>query len=144
MADMPPLAQAALALLAFVIGGGTIGPWIVKRFQLGSRAELEMALEQRFATLAAHERLAEDLNHVSGKVDGVRRIAEIATENAEAALARAERVEERQADQWERITERLADTARVLDNVTKRVEAVALEQARTEGMLRNRRHGDAQ
>lgn len=142
MEALPPFYQATFALLAFVIGGGTIGPWLVKRFKLGGRAEMEKELESKFVTLPVFQKLASDVDKIGGKITGVQRVAEIATENAEAALTHAEQLERRQSDQWERITERLSETARVLDRVSTRVEAVALEQARTEGQLRGRRFGD--
>ena len=139
------LFQSAIAIIATLGIGSVFGTWLIRVFQRGRNAELEATLSSSFATTQAVQALARDLNQWGEKVNATLKLAEVATQNADLALDKADAVERRVADQQERISERNRETAEVLKEVTHRIEQITIWQAKRDAVeedARNRRRGD--
>lgn len=125
MPDITLTPGAVWALAIAIVGSGTIGRWLASRFRAGQNEELG----KTFATL-------KELNEWGGKVMGIHRVAELANEQAEAALAAATRAEtridylERQIlPRLDKMTERLAEQG----------EAIAAQTAVLEHLVQDMR-----
>lgn len=87
MPDPVALPSWLVAVLAL---GSAIGVWkaLAGLLRSGARADLERVLAQKFATL-------DEVNGLGAKVTALQKVAELANEQAEEALATAERASER-------------------------------------------------
>jgi hypothetical protein len=141
--DLPPMAQLLLTLAGGLGLTGMIGPWVVRQFRRGARAELEDSLESKFATRESltglRRALLKEQQDLRTLCEATRSMAEIATHNADTALDKVREVEMKITHQWERITERMQSTAETLERVANKVEKMALEQAKLEERSRGER-----
>lgn len=142
--NLPPTLQLLLTIAGALGLTGMIGPWVVRQFRRGAYAELEDALSKKFSTLetfnAFRRAVKQEVQELRTFGEATRSMAELANDQAGTALDKVREVELRIAHQWERITERMENTAATLERVTDKVERMALEQARLEE--RARRPGD--
>jgi hypothetical protein len=106
---LPTWAEPVVAIAVFLIGGGTIGPWLAKRFRAGQHAELETLLSQKFATISEMNgfrgSVLARLDEMENRQKATLRLAEMAVENADNALDAAKRIETIQESWQERIAE---------------------------------------
>lgn len=106
---LPAWAEPVIAIAVFLIGGGTIGPWLAKRFRAGQHAELEALLSQKFSTIAEMNgfrgSVLARLDEMENRQKATIRLAELAVENADNALDAAKRIEVVQNSWQERIAE---------------------------------------
>lgn len=118
MPDAVALPPWLLALLAM---GSAVGVWkfLAGLLRSGARADLEKALAEKFATL-------EELNGLGAKVTGLQKVADLANEMAEEALATAERLGDRVAYMEKEILPRLD---KMTDRLTEQGEALAAQTA---------------
>lgn len=133
---LPPWADTVLALLAFVIGGGTIGPWVAKRFRAGQQAELETLLATKFATVAEfngfRQALDARVSALHDRVEGILKLAEVATENADNALDAVREMKTLQ-ESWQ---QRLAvEVMKPLDTLVNEVGQMGKSHAATTALL---------
>jgi len=146
MEGVPRWAEAIGAVILFLFGGGYFGPIIARRFRAGQRSELVAELKHEFAPLADLNGLRVavhgDITDLREQVEATRHMAQLAVGNADTALDKVREMEMRITNQWERITERMAETAKTLERVTERVEKLAIKQAVMEGRDGGRRAGD--
>jgi len=131
---LPAWAQALAAVAVFVIGGGTIGPWLASRVRSGQLAEQKKEMAKDFAT-------SDDLNglrlSLEAQVTVARADAEkanaasrLAVTNAENALQTAQRIDTESKFRWESIAKEMAETARTLERVTERVQGISDQMIR--------------
>lgn len=126
--QIPAWLEAAAAIVVFLIGGGTIGPWLARRFRQGQHAEMA----QTFATLKELNGMGERFKVIEGaQVRHELRLGDV--EDKVATL------EVQQANHWERIAERMAETAKTLERVTDKVDSISTKQATLEGEMASRR-----
>lgn len=115
------------ALLGSLLGGGALYRIILA------------ALDGRMRKIAE-----EEVNKVGNRINGLDTVAHMALEQADKANERTAILEERNAQQWERITERLAETVvRPLERVVDRMEEMGRQLAGHQSDIEHlRRRGD--
>ena len=114
---MDQLPEVVQWVVASATGAGLFalaGRWVVR----GGRAELEDAMQKKFATLV-------EFNGLGEKVTAMQRVAELANEQAEEALATAERATDRMEYMERQVMPRMEDISRELVSMGKTSERTA-------------------
>lgn len=122
-----------IALVAFIVGGGTVGRWLAKKVQAGHEAETTKVLQKTFASQAdlnnfraaielEMERLQQsmefDMKDCKHTAQGAATLAEMASVAADKALANSDRVEMQQNNFQQRL----------IDEVLNPLHAMSKEQ----------------
>jgi hypothetical protein len=123
--DQLPSAEA-LITLAFAWGlPALLGAGVMALLQAGARAKLEAAMAEKFVRIEKHEQLADDVDKLGAKVDGVISAVGSANAMADDALELGEKLERRMQTmeqlvmpQLEKISETLVEQGKHLARQT--------------------------
>jgi hypothetical protein len=150
--DLPPAAQLLLTFAGALGLTGMIGPWIVRQFRRGARAELEDSLQAKFATVETFNayatkwtaaldgitvRVDGEMRDLNRKVDGAVSAAVNAASEASAAhdvadkvAARVDMLEEHIIPQLREIGKTLIDQGNLISKQTGVLEMLVDEHRR--------------
>jgi hypothetical protein len=113
---IPTWAEPVIAIVVFLVGGGTIGPWVAKRFRAGQQAELETLLAARFATISDingfRASVQAKLEEMENKQTATLKLAQMAVDNADTALDAVNRMEDVQKYWQERLASEVLEPLR--------------------------------
>jgi len=130
MTELPAWVSVLATFLAFVIGGGTVGPWLASKVKTANVAEMEKALSPKFAQVhevnglrgAMEDRIAKCCDRAEQAISGAR----LAQEVAEKALDLAQETRTIQGQFQERMAAEFFIPMRDLaTNQQKQGEAIA-------------------
>jgi hypothetical protein len=128
MDGLPAWMEVATGLFVFLVGGGTIGPWLTKRLRAGQQAETEAVLRQKFATL-------DELNGIGRKLGAYETMWVQHNDRLDDLQDRTLKLETISEQRWERVTEQMQEVARTLNVVMKQVRSVSDAQIRISALI---------
>lgn len=129
MNDLAKLVLAAI--ISGLIGGGSLAALLFR----GLRDRLREDLRDDYASRS-------DLNHVGSRLNAFENIVIQVRERADTNHDAILRIEERHEQQWERITERLADQViKPLERLVERLDEMSRRQERHDAEIQNLKHG---